>query len=49
MELPSSSTDTLKASQEGKDLPLDDDEPEFTSPDQLADNLITLSLVASSR
>jgi len=49
MELPSSSTDALQASQIGEDLPLDDDVPDFISPDQVADHLITLSLVANSR
>lgn len=49
MELPSSSTDALQASQMGEDLPLDDDVPDFISPDQVADHLITLSLVANSR
>lgn len=50
MALPASATDELQASSESDDVfPLDDDEPEFVSPDQLADDLITLSLVANSR
>lgn len=50
MDLPSSSTDELQATQNQDDLLiLDDAESEFTSPDQLADNLITLSLVSNAR
>ncbi|XP_026286831.1 WD repeat-containing protein 36 [Frankliniella occidentalis] len=49
MDLPASATDELQATHQGEELPLDDVEPEFTSPDQLADDLITLSLVANSR
>lgn len=51
MDLPSSSTDELSPTQNQDDLlVLDDDtESEFISPDQLADNLITLSLLSNAR
>lgn len=51
--LPASSADELQSSQNDDEELLhggdNDEEPEFTSPDQLAEDLITLSLVSNAR
>lgn len=50
MDLPSSASDELQASHVEEDMfPLDDAEHDDLSPEQLADSLITLSIVPNSR